>query len=144
MRKRAVWIVGCNTALVALSAFGIYKEGAFAGSLGLIPVPLWQRLAEDLPDRILCIALLVGVVAELGRWRYAAIINSLAYVVVGALAVWGSISLYGERSYLGAPVFVKGVLVEAAPQFLLSVLNLWLYRRDWRGLRAGAKGVAQR
>ena len=135
MRKRMIWIVGCNTALVALSAYGVYREGTYAASLGLVPLPLWQRLWQDLPDQILCIALIVGAVAELRRWRSAAIINSVAYVGVAAIVVWGTIILYGERSYIGGPVFVKALLVEAVPQFSLSILNLWLYRNDWRELR---------
>ena len=132
MRKRMIWIVGCNSVLIAMSAYGVYREGAFAASLGLDPLPLWQRLSQDLPDKFLCIALLVGALVELGRWRYAAIINSLAYVGVAIFVVWGTIDLYGEVPYLGEPMFVKALLVEAVPQFLLSILNLWLYRTDLR------------
>jgi hypothetical protein len=128
-----LWIVACNIALVALSAYGIYKERAFASSFGagLVPVSLWRRLLEDLPERVLDVALVVGVVAELCSWRSAVIVNSLAYVAVAVFAIWGIIDNYGERPYFGEQVFYNALLVGGV-QVLISILILWSYRKDWR------------
>ena len=134
-KKRIAWIVCCNSTLIALSAYAVYREKAFwTGFVGLVPPALWQIIRKDLSQRTLDIGLAVGIVAELARWRAAVIINSLSYVAVAAFAIWGSLQMYGEIPYLGQRVFLKAVLLDGIPEFLVSILNLWLYRKDWRRL----------
>ena len=126
MSKRRLWIIGCNVVIAGLSSFGIYRDLTLANNLGLIPPPLSQRLFQQLPDGLLILALLVGAIVEIKGYRSAGLINCIAYLGLLAVTIWGTFLLVGD------PAFYLILKMEVLPFCLISVVNLWLYRRDWR------------